>query len=154
MQYTIRPANHSDSDAILSLLPRLADFDIPKTRNPDHLWQGDAEMLNAWKSEDRQDMGVFVAVSDDEEIVGSSIVTLREELLSHEPSAHLEVLVLAKSAEGHGLGKRLIAAAEEFAITHNAQSITLHVFRANARARALYEKSGYAPELMRYIKPL
>ncbi len=152
--FTVRPATRTDEAAILEILPRLADFNLPESRNPDHLWQGDAAMLAEWASGSRTDMNVFVAEDDSACIVGSSIVSLREELLSHEPSAHLEVLVLAKSAEGQGLGKRLIAAAEEYAKSHGAITMTLHVFDSNNRARSLYEKCGFNAELLRYIKPL
>ena len=33
----IRTAEEKDGDAILAMLPRLAEFDLPETRNPDHL---------------------------------------------------------------------------------------------------------------------
>ena len=46
------------------------------------------------------------------------------------------------------------AAAEAEALAHGAETITLHVFAVNTRARDFYEKSGYDGELMRYIKEL
>ena len=53
-----------------------------------------------------------------------------------------------------GLGGRLLAAAESDAGEQGAQSLTLHVFAVNERARRLYEKAGFEGELMRYIKEL
>jgi RimJ/RimL family protein N-acetyltransferase len=32
--------------------------------------------------------------------------------------------------------------------------LTLNVFVANARARAVYERAGFTPDTMRYAKPL
>ena len=82
------------------------------------------------------------------------MVTLRPELLSRAPSAHLEALAVAEGFEGRGLGGRLLAAAESDAGEQGAQSLTLHVFAVNERARRLYEKAGFEGELMRYIKEL
>ena len=60
----------------------------------------------------------------------------------------------AEGAEGQGIGQALLNAAEAAAGEHGAQTITLHVFSTNSRARRLYERSGYDGELIRYIKPI
>ena len=73
---------------------------------------------------------------------GLAVIRLREELLSHEPSAHLEVLTVAEGAEGRGIGKALVRAAEEGARDRGALSMSLHVFGVNTRARRVYEKLG------------
>ena len=80
------------------------------------------------------------------------MVTLREELLSHAPSAHLETIIVAPQARGKGLGSRLLERAEQRAIALGAKSLTLHVFSNNIRARSLYKKHGYDEELLRCIK--
>ena len=71
--YTIRDAGPDDFDAILALMPRLADYDIPSSRNPKHLWVNDARLLEEWRDRDA-DCLVHVAVDDDNEVVGFSIV--------------------------------------------------------------------------------
>ena len=43
--YRIIDADDSHGDAILALMPRLADYDVPASRNPTHLWEHDAAML-------------------------------------------------------------------------------------------------------------
>ena len=43
--YQVIDATASHGDAILALMPRLADYDVPESRNPRHLWEHDAEML-------------------------------------------------------------------------------------------------------------
>lgn len=151
--FTLREARPGDGDAILALMPRLADFDVPESRNPEHLWWHDAEMFRDWLA-GRQRCLVHVAVDDAGELLGFTMVSLRPELLSDEPSAHLEAIALDPAAEGKGIAKALLNAAEESALAHGAQSMTLHVFAVNKRARRLYEKAGYDGELMRYIKPL
>jgi len=153
MTYSIRAGTADDVTKIVELLPRLADFDIPQYRNPDHLWHGDRDMVLEWASGDRENVDVIVA-AEGEAILGVAVVSTRLELLSAEPSVHLEVLAIASSAEGLGIGSALLKETESLALMHGARSISLHVFSANKRARALYERHGYMGELMRYLKPL
>ena len=151
--FRIVEADRSHGSAMLALMPRLADYDVPPTRNPRHLWEHDAEMMREWM-EGREDCLVHVALDDDGGVLGFSMVRLRPELLSHEPSAHLEAIALDKTAEGRGIAKALLDEAERAARAAGALSMTLHVFAVNGRARALYERAGYDGELMRYIKHL
>ncbi len=146
-------AEYSDIDSLAALFPRLASFSVPDRRNPKHLWEGDYELLLEWTRGDSPHCLVNVAKDDDGNVLGMTMVTLREELLSHSPSAHLEVLVVAAEAEGCGVGGALLAAAESSAREHGARSMSLHVFARNERARAIYERAGYDGELLRYIKP-
>ncbi|MDX1482776.1 MAG: GNAT family N-acetyltransferase, partial [Woeseiaceae bacterium] len=61
---------------------------------------------------------------------------------------------VAAGCEGRGVGAALLEIAEQDARRQGAETMTLHVFAVNQRARRLYEKAGYEGELMRYIKPL
>jgi ribosomal protein S18 acetylase RimI-like enzyme len=148
----IRPASPDDAPAIHVLLPRLAAFGPPPPRRPDELWAGDAELLTAWASGRAPDVRVHVALDATGTIVGVAMTRLRPEPLSHAPSAHLEVLALAAHAEGQGLGRALVDAAEATARDEGATSMTLHVFAVNHRARALYARLGYTEEILRAIK--
>jgi len=146
-------ADASHGEAMLALMPRLADYEVPETRNPDDLWQHDAQMMRDWLA-GKEKCLVHVAVDDGKNVLGFSMVRLRAELLSHEPSAHLEAIALDKRAEGRGIAKALLARAEQAAKEHGALSMSLHVFSVNTRARRLYERAGYDGELMRYIRHL
>jgi ribosomal protein S18 acetylase RimI-like enzyme len=150
--YHLRPATPADVDQILELFPRLAAFDLPAERVPEHLWRGDAELLRAWGAGAAPQCLVHVVVGGDQAILGVAMAQLREELLSHEPSAHLEVLVVRDGAEGQGIGQALIQSIEQGVRERGARSVTLHVFASNTRARSVYERLGYAGELIRYIK--
>lgn len=156
--HLIRPAEHKDCTTIAELLPELAAFDVPKGRNPRDLWEGDLETLNRWRDGKEPQVLVHVAEAQSEEkagaIEGFTMVRLREELMSHEPSSHLEAIVVSESARGTGLGRRLLENAEQQAKAAGAGSITLHVFGNNERARAVYRKLGYDEELIRNIKYL
>jgi ribosomal protein S18 acetylase RimI-like enzyme len=152
MTYQIRRATPADLDPILELFPRLAAFDLPANRSAEDLWRGDAELLRRWSTGQAPQCLVYVAVASEQAIIGIAMAQLREELLSHAPSAHLEVLVVRDGAEGQGIGKALIETIEQAVREQGALSVTLHVFVTNMRARALYERLGYGGELVRYIK--
>ncbi|MCH8071107.1 MAG: GNAT family N-acetyltransferase [Proteobacteria bacterium] len=154
MSFQIRNAEYEDGEAILALMPRLASFSVPKSRNPLDLWRSDAAMLQRWLDGEAPECFVQVAIDDAQRVLGFTLVSLRPELLSHEPSAHLEAIVVGEGAEGMGVGQALLAAAESEATAKGAQTITLHVFASNRRARGFYEQSGYDGELLRYIKEL
>ena len=153
-QFTLRQADPADGDEMIALLPQLAAFELPPKREPEHLWHGDREMVQDWLAGNRPECFAIAAVDDGGRLGGYAFVSMREELLSHAPSAHLEVLVVASDARRAGLGARLCAAVEDEAKTRGATSMALHVFGNNKRARALYAKIGYDEELIRAIKHL
>ena len=62
MEYKIRIATAADGDAMLALMPRLSEFEVPETRNPEHLWRDDAALLREWIEGDANDCLVHVAV--------------------------------------------------------------------------------------------
>lgn len=97
---------------------------------------------------------VLVAVEEDSTVHGVAIYTMRKELLSGEPSAHLEVLAVNADTRRQGIGQALIDSTETAAKTLGAQSITLHVFSNNTRARSLYKATGFKEELLRCYKPI
>ncbi len=148
---TLRPASPADIDDILEMMPRLAMFDLPPDRNPDDLWRHDAAMARRWADGEAPYCRMQVAEIGGR-IVGIVMVSLRPELLSERPSAHIEAVAVSDRFEGKGIGHRLMDAAEQDAQAQGAESITLHVFANNERARALYERRGFDGELMRYIK--
>ena len=151
-QVTLRPATGADRSQILALLPYLADFLIPPTRQAEHLWAGDAEMAEAVLAGKAKSSFIDVATDVDDRIRGLIMVSLREEMLSHEPSAHLEAIVVEPNARGTGLGKRLMKHCEQRVRDLGAKSLTLHVFARNERARALYAAQEFDEELIRAIK--
>ena len=139
---------------MMALMPRLASFEVPTSRNPADLWRSDAAMLQRWLDGDAGECLVHVAVDGAQEVLGFALVSLRPELLSHEPSAHLEAIAVSEGAEGAGIGRALLEAAENEARAQGAQTMTLHVFASNTRARDFYEKAGYDGEILRYTKEL
>ncbi|MEM1264082.1 MAG: N-acetyltransferase [Pseudomonadota bacterium] len=151
---TIRPATPADGDSMLELLPLLGSFTLPPGRDSRDLWRHDAALLERWLAGDAPECLLHVACDDNDQVVGVVMTSLRPEMLSEAPSAHLEALAVAPGTEGRGLGRALIDASEAAAKAAGAESITLHVFGTNERARRLYEHVGYREEIIRCWKAL
>lgn len=154
LNYRIVAGGPEHGEAMVTLLPLLASFEIPARRAPEHLWHGDRDMIVEWLAGDRPQSFARVALDEHNALLGFAFVTMREELLSHAPSAHLEVLIVGEHARRMNLGEALTSAAEAEAASRGAQTMTLHVFGNNRRARPLYAKLGYDEELLRCIKYL
>ncbi len=151
MTVTIRTATPADVPAMLPHFPRLSDFELPAKRQPHYFWQTDEKALKKWaRGED--ELLVQLAEGDGQVLLGFTMTRMGEEFLSYEPSAHLEVLIVTPEAEGKGVARKLIEAAEENAQAHGAKSMSLHVIATNVRARGLYQHLGYYEEIIRNIK--
>ena len=148
----IRPAILGDRERLLAMLPQLADVDIPVNRQPEHLWHGDAALLDKVLRGDASDSFANVITDSDRGIVGMAMVTMRKELISQHPSAHLEALIVDPALRGLGIGSALMQHIEATACSRGAQSLTLHVFNNNHTARKLYHSRGFDNELIRAIK--
>jgi ribosomal protein S18 acetylase RimI-like enzyme len=148
----IRPATPEDQARLLELLPLLADFDIPQARKPEDLWLGDVPLLKAVLAGNTDQSFLDVAVNEEGYVLGLALITMREELLSHMPSAHLEAIVVSPEARGMGLGRTLLQHTEAAVKKRGAHSLSLHVFNKNQRAKSLYTSHGFDNELIRAIK--
>ncbi len=152
---SIRLATPEDAESIVAMLPMLASFPIAEDRNPDDLWQSDAKLVQRWARGEEPQVIVHVAACDaTAKLAGICVTSLRAELLSGAPSAHLEALVVDPNFRRQRIGVRLIEATEMAAREGGAESISLHVFGSNERARALYGNVGYDEELIRARKRL
>ena len=64
-------------------------------------------------------------------------------LLVPGPEADVQTIAVAPSAQGRGVGTRLLRALTERAVRSGARSLLLEVRADNARAIALYEREGF-----------
>lgn len=156
--WSIRPAVAADRAGVLALLPRLEAFGLPANVAPGSVAAGEARSLGA--AFDALDtlaaMGaaLFVAATPAGAITGLLFVETRTDFFTGTAHGHVGVLAVAREAEGSGLGRALLATADAWARAAGYDRLTLHVFEGNARARALYARAGYAPDLVRYRRDL
>ncbi len=150
--WTIRPAKPTDEAVLFALLPELASFPLPPRRMAEDLWSGDAALARKILAHKASASFLDVAVTNADEVVGLVMVSLRPELLSEAPSAHLEAIVVHPAHRGLGLGRHLMQHCEHRVRGLGATSMTLHVFDRNERAKRLYRAEGFDLEIIRAVK--
>ncbi len=150
----VRPALAEDRAAVLALTPRLADFPRPAWRSAVEIAAADHSILQAALDAPGPDTAVFVAGGLGEAVAGVVFVATRSDYFTGERHAHVEVLAVASEAQGRGVARALMAAAEAWAAARGDRVVTLNVFAANTRARGVYARLGYLPETLHYRKDL
>jgi ribosomal protein S18 acetylase RimI-like enzyme len=140
---------------MLGLTPRLAEgFPLPSWRTPEEVVRAEAGAVASALDHPLAGATLLMAERSDGELGGFVYVQQQVDYFRQRPHAHVSILTVGAGAEGQGAGRALLEAAEAWARARDLELITLNVFAGNQRARALYERVGYAPETMRYVKPL
>lgn len=150
---------------IRRLAPRLAAFEGLTTRNPDAVVTTVTALLEdaldrATSTPEHPEGGggvrpgvaVFIAESDAGEAVGCVHVQVAMEFFSGEPEAYVAALMVSEAAEGHGVGRALMAAAEGWTRERGLSRLSLEVFAGNAHARDFYRKLGFEEDSLRLVR--
>ena len=153
MSVTIIAATPSDLPFMHSLSPRLS-------RVPGPPWHDVAAM------DGFQDRHMAVSLAPAE---GSSTLIARgadgrrlgyvhlrpgRDGVTDEPCGYISLLAVTAEAEGMGVARRLMAAAEDWARGHGYRLLSLDVFADNERAVEFYGRGGFRAETIRMVKPL
>lgn len=143
-----------DDDFILGLVPCFVDFPLPPWRKRHECIEGiRADLV---RHLDNQPPNSFVFVAEDEGGVPVGFMHLQktQDFFNGRTNCHISDLAVAPGHEGQGVGRALLAHAEDWAREHRCALMTLAVFPGNERARALYASNGYDVDLLRLAKPL
>ena len=155
IELLVRSANADDDEFIFGLIERLVDFDLPKWRRRNVVVEGIRKDLSRHLEE--QPAGHFMFVAEDDstgERVGFlHLQTVTDYFTGHQ-NCHVSDIAIARSHDGHGIGRALLGYAEKFAREHRYERLQLNVFPGNERARKLYEELGYGLDMLRMVKPL
>jgi GNAT superfamily N-acetyltransferase len=140
----LRSYEPTDREAVEALSHRLTDGVAP-WRDPVKV----SDVVAGWVRESLhraadENRAVFVA-SEDDPVVGFVTVT-EQRHWSGDTDAYIGELVVAAHAEGRGVGRDLLRAAEQWAVGRGHRRITLETGVANHAARRLYATLGYAEE--------
>jgi ribosomal protein S18 acetylase RimI-like enzyme len=154
IQMRIRAAGLDDLDFVLSLAPRLVEFGNVPGRDAAQMIARDRDVLRAALEAPSADTELFVAEADDGARLGLIHLTTAGDYYSDRDTAHIADVVVATEAGGRGVGRALIAFAEDWARSRGFALLTLNVFSANRRARDLYGRLGFEEEWIRCIKRL
>ncbi len=68
--------------------------------------------------------------------------------------AYIAELFVVEAARGLGVGRALIGASEDWARAQGLRILKIGVLPGNARARAIYERAGFAPYALRLRRKL
>lgn len=152
MTVRVRAAVPADRDAVVALVPRLRAFGDVPLRASEALDRTERETLERALEGPAADSVLLVAELDNTGVAGVAYVQTATDYFTRESHGHLAIVAVAESGEGRGIGRALLAAAEGWSGKRGYRFITLNVFAGNARARAFYERAGFAPDTLRYYK--
>jgi GNAT superfamily N-acetyltransferase len=150
---SIRPAVEADRARILSLADRLAAFG-PKTRSAAEIADRERRALAEALTRPASGSTLLAAEHSELGLVGVVLLETRRDYFTDEPHGHVAILAVAREVEGQGLGRALLAAAEDWGRAQGFRRLTLAVFGDNRRARELYARQGWQVELETYFKTL
>ena len=148
----IRPFTARDARFVISLAARFADFDLPEWRRRNEIEDFFRNRLRKAVEQSEPDAAIFIAEDESGEPMGFVHVQSEADHFSGEKRAFIPELAVASSCEGRGVGQRLLEAAEGWARERGHDVVALCVFDGNLRARHIYEKHGFVPELVWYAK--
>ena len=148
----IRRAHTGDVDILRRLAERLVTFDLPRWRNASTVATSDGEDMVEAVHAGTDDAEVFIAELDGRPVGCLHILATTDFFgLKH---AHISVIATTAEVEGRGVGRELMAHAEEWTRIRELPLLTLNVFAGNTRARRFYEKAGFDAELLKYAKQM
>ena len=90
----------------------------------------------------REDGCIFVALDANEAVVGWIHVQATY-MLEADTRAEIWGLVVAESARGSGVGRALVTAAEDWAVTRGLNMVAVRSNALRVEARGFYERLGY-----------
>jgi len=151
--FRIRPALPEEETQILAIADRLAAFE-PSTRSSEEITGRERRALSEALARPSQDLTLLVADDPPLGLAGILLLETRWDYFTDERHGHVAILAVAQRAEGRGLGKALLAAAEEWGRARQFRRLTLSVFVDNQRARQLYSRQGWQPEIETHYKNL
>jgi GNAT superfamily N-acetyltransferase len=148
----MRRAAPEDEPDLRALAERLTAFDLPAWRKSEDIAVADGRaMMEAVRAGD-PDNEVWMAERDGR--VAGCLHVLGAIDFFGQRHGHISVIATTAAAEGSGVGAALLDYAEKWARQRGFTLMTLNVFAANARARRFYDRGGWVPEMLKYVKPL
>ncbi len=149
----VRPAGPGDQGAILALAERLAAFG-PTTRPAREIATRERRALADALERPSPGSALLVAQHQHRGVVGIILLDTRRDYFTDEAHGHVAILAVAREAEGQGVGRALLGAAEDWGRERGFRRLTLAVFADNARAKELYARQGWQAELETHYKTL
>ncbi len=151
---TVRAAHPGDRAFVLETARRLSDFGPPRWRTAEEVVEGEARTLRVFFDVPPPGARLLVAEGAGIGRLGFAYLETLRDYFTGEEHGHVGILAVAKEAEGRGVAGALLEAAEAWSRLGGFRKLTLNVFALNAHARRVYERRGFEPESLRYVRPL
>jgi len=148
----VRPFSAEDQAFLARIAPRVHPGRTVSPRDPEALDRFFAE-LQRGKLLTEPGAEAFVATIDGEPCGLISVHPDTDYFTGH-PRAYVDILVVARDAEGKGVGRVLMDHIERWARDKAFREVVLDVFAGNTGAIGFYERQGYRPDHIRMAKPL
>ncbi|MDT7786757.1 MAG: hypothetical protein QOF58_5176 [Pseudonocardiales bacterium] len=150
----VRPARREDIPALVQL--RLANAERHVELDPS-LFRVPAVEAVREHFEQVFDSALFTVAEVDGEVVGMAEVVVLppppdHQILVPRRTADIHTVVL-DGFRGRGIGKALVAAAQQVAVAHGAWTLNAIIFATNDEAVAFYSGSGFGPRGILLARP-
>ncbi|MBR4801138.1 MAG: GNAT family N-acetyltransferase [Clostridia bacterium] len=154
---TIRKAKKHDIPKLIDLLSQV--LEIHASIRPDIFISGTTKHTTKQLEEmiEAESQTIYVAVDDDDKVVGYAFCKLREPSPSNNvrpfKSIMIDDLCIDASMRGKGVGKALVEHVKTEARNLGCYEIVLAVWEGNDDAKAFYEKMGMKPKetILEYV---
>ena len=154
MPFFIRLFDQEDRNFVLAMLPRLSGIDLPPWLTKTSLDDFNQAAMEKAMDDMPDDAALLIAEDETQAPAGFIYLTTEADYFTGEKLGYISDLAVAPQAEGQGVGRLLMDAAEDWAREKGYQRLTLDVFAGNERARRVYEKNGFTEEVVKYVKPV
>ena len=98
----------------------------------------------------------MLVAEEDCQIVGAIVTVVRDTLpiavLTPRRVANIDIIVVRSDRQGRGIGRALMAQAEQWARTRGADDIELTVYSFNQKAIRFYSELGYETVSQKMVK--
>jgi GNAT superfamily N-acetyltransferase len=148
----VRRYQPGDREAALGLAPRLT-VGVAPWRDPEAVLDAVRSWVRDAVASTEEGHAVFVAENRSGRLVGLVGVG-RCTHFSGAVDGYVGELVVSEDHEGQGVGRALMAAAEQWAVERGLTRMTLETGAGNAGARAFYRRLGYVEEEVRLTRRL
>lgn len=150
----IRTFRESDKPFIVGLAVRVMDFELMSWRDPHKMEE--AQLRIAQESIENLSPGTEIFVAEDEqgELLGFLEVEPHYDKLNATEQGSIVAIAVSQKGEGQGVGKGLMAKAEEWAKEKGYRQLILQVFHNNQRALRFYKQLHYEVEVVKMVKEL
>lgn len=149
----IKSAQTADWPFIISLSPRLAEVAKLAWHTDDTMQQMQDNYITEILNKKSAAQVLLIANKSDIPL-GFIHACEHKDEISGEACGTITLLAVSPSAQGLGVGKQLITAAENWAKSQGYRLLHLEVFANNNNAKGFYQTMGFKPETLHMIKPL